>query len=113
MTLRYSLLGPMCVVGPNGEIDLGGLKQRSVLALLLINPNQPLTADRLIDELWQDTPPNRALATLQTYISNLRRSLEPDRKARQPSRILKTNGGGSRHASIRGRRESSDDAQRV
>ncbi len=94
MAPRFGLLGPMQVEGPAGPIDAGSPKQRAVLALLLIDANRPVTPDRLVEELWGDRPPPSALATLQAYISNLRRALEPDRPARSPATVLVTNGGG-------------------
>lgn len=92
--IDYQILGPMKVVTAAGAVDVGGPKQRAVLAVLLINANRPITAGQMIDALWGDRPPATATATLQSYVSNLRRALEPNRPRRTEARILQTNGGG-------------------
>jgi hypothetical protein len=52
--------------------------------------NQVVSTDRLLEFLWPGQPPESAANTLQTYVSHLRRSLEPDRMPRQRSRLLIT-----------------------
>jgi DNA-binding SARP family transcriptional activator len=89
VTVWVRVLGPFEVVGPDGAaIDIGSRKQRAVLAILAVNANQPVSVDRLVADLWGDSPPDRAGATLQSYVSNLRRALEPDRPARTPPTVL-------------------------
>lgn len=72
---QFRVLGPVEVAGGHGPIDLGGPRQRTVLAVLLAFPNQVVSTDRLVDELWGEKPPGQAKHSLQTYISNLRRLL--------------------------------------
>jgi len=60
-------------------LPLGGAKQRAVLALLLLHANEVVSTDRLIDELWGDSPPESAANMLQGYVSHLRKALEPGR----------------------------------
>ena len=73
----------------NGEsVPLGGPRQRGVLALLVAARGQVVSADRMIEDLWRGEPPSRALASLQAYVSNLRRLLEPGRLPRTPARLL-------------------------
>jgi DNA-binding SARP family transcriptional activator len=72
----YALLGPLEVRSADGPLALGGAKQRAVLALLLVNANRVLSLDRLVDGLWSD-PPQRAVKTIQVYVSQLRKVL-PD-----------------------------------
>jgi len=69
-------------------VDLGGPRQRSVLALLLIARGSIVPADRVVDDLWRGEPPPRAMGALQVYVSNLRRALEPRRAPRTPARVL-------------------------
>ncbi len=69
-------------------VDLGGPRQRSVLALLLVARGQVVSVDRLVDDLWQGEPPPQAIGALQAYVSHLRRSLEPDRAPRTPATVL-------------------------
>ncbi|WP_420124702.1 BTAD domain-containing putative transcriptional regulator [Nakamurella sp.] len=68
--------------------DLGGPRQRSVLALLLVARGQVVSVDRLVEDLWNGEAPPRAIGALQAYVSHLRRALEPDRAPRTPATIL-------------------------
>jgi DNA-binding response OmpR family regulator len=49
-----------------------------------------VSLDQLIDDLWPEHPPARAAATVQVFVSNLRRALEPDRPRGAPARTLVT-----------------------
>jgi DNA-binding SARP family transcriptional activator/streptogramin lyase len=53
------------------------VKQRSLLALLLLGRGAVVSSDRLIDELWGDDPPEDAATALQQHVSRLRKLLEP------------------------------------
>ncbi|HEX6659220.1 MAG TPA: BTAD domain-containing putative transcriptional regulator, partial [Ilumatobacter sp.] len=76
-------------VRSGGEpLDLGGPKQRAVLAVLVLSVGRVVSVDRIVDELWGDEPPARALGTLQAYVFNLRRVLEPGRAPRAPASVL-------------------------
>jgi DNA-binding SARP family transcriptional activator len=56
-------------------LSLGGARQRAVLALLLLHPNEALSRDVIIDELWGESPPATAAKVLQNCISALRKEL--------------------------------------
>ncbi|GGM04984.1 hypothetical protein GCM10007977_002700 [Dactylosporangium sucinum] len=74
--VRYGILGPLQLrVGPDPR-PMRGPKVRKVLALLLARANQVVSADTLVDELWDEQPPKTAVATLRTHIYHLRRSLD-------------------------------------
>ena len=73
--MRYLLLGPLQVAHDGGRIDLGPPKQRAVLAALLLADGGVVSVDRLIDAVWGDDVPGSATASLQAYISNLRKAL--------------------------------------
>ena len=75
--MRFGILGPFEVTDGDRVLDLGALRQRAVLAILAINANTTVSLDQLIDELWGDAAPAAATASIQAYISNLRRVLEP------------------------------------
>ncbi len=63
----------------NGRrIALGGSKQRALLALLLLHANRVVSRDRLIDELWDGSPPETAPTALQVHVSQLRKALGHD-----------------------------------
>jgi DNA-binding SARP family transcriptional activator len=55
--VRFRVLGPLEVVGPEGVVAVGGPLQRALLAVLLLAGGRPVARDRLIDELWGDRPP--------------------------------------------------------
>jgi WD40 repeat protein/serine/threonine protein kinase/DNA-binding SARP family transcriptional activator len=73
--VRFGVLGPLEVAGGDGPLPLGGPKQRTVLAHLILNVNQVVPADHLIDALWSEGPPEAARGTLQAYVSRLRSAL--------------------------------------
>ncbi|MET8653661.1 BTAD domain-containing putative transcriptional regulator [Nocardia aurea] len=86
--VRIRVLGALTAADERGELDLGGPRQRGVLARLLVARGEVVPVDRLIDDLWRGEPPPRALGALQAYVSNLRRLLEPRRPPRAPATIL-------------------------
>src|SRR5215470_14169471 len=80
--VQFRLLGPLEALDGERRVELGRPKQRALLAVLLVHANQVVSLDRLIEELWGEEPPPQAAASLQTYVSNLRRALEPGGPAR-------------------------------
>ncbi|HZI44353.1 MAG TPA: BTAD domain-containing putative transcriptional regulator, partial [Ilumatobacter sp.] len=86
--MQFNILGPMEVRSGGEPLDLGGPKQRAVLAVLVLSVGRVVSVDRIVDELWGDEPPARALGTLQAYVFNLRRVLEPGRAPRAPATVL-------------------------
>jgi DNA-binding SARP family transcriptional activator len=84
VALRVLILGPLVVERDGREVDLGGPRQRSVLAALLLAHGRPVSLDRLIDVVYEGDPPPSAVGSMQAYISLLRRGLEPDRAPREP-----------------------------
>jgi serine/threonine protein kinase/ABC-type glycerol-3-phosphate transport system substrate-binding protein len=87
--MRFKVLGPVQVTGPEGAIPLGGPKQRAVLAHLLVRANELVPADALIDQVWSGEPPEAARGTIHSYISHLRKALGPDRiEGRSPGYVL-------------------------
>lgn len=71
-------------------MELGGRKQRAVLSALLVRAGRVVSQNQLIEDLWPDDPPARAAATVQVFVSNLRRALEPDRPRGTPATVLVT-----------------------
>ena len=82
--MEFRILGPLEVVDDGHSIPLGGARQRAVLALLLTRPNQVVSTDRLIDDLWRTEQPRTAANTLQYYVSQLRKLLGADRIETRP-----------------------------
>ena len=82
--MEFRVLGPLEVYEGGHPVPLPGARLRALLALLLLNANQVVTADRLIDGLWGESPPAGARKTLQVYVSRLRKELGPERIATHP-----------------------------
>jgi DNA-binding SARP family transcriptional activator len=76
--MEFRILGSLEVVDQGRGVKLGGAKQRSLLAFLLLNPNRAISRDRLIDELWGDQPPDTAATAIQVHVSQLRKALGRD-----------------------------------
>jgi DNA-binding SARP family transcriptional activator len=93
--VKFSILGQLEVWCDERRVELGGHKQRAVLAALLVEANRVVSLDRLIDDLWPQRPPARAGATVQVFVSNLRRVLEPERPRGTPAVVLMTRAPGS------------------
>jgi DNA-binding SARP family transcriptional activator len=77
--MDFRLLGPLEVAGEDGPLALGGIKQRSLLAMLLLHANQVVSTDRLIDALWGASPPFTCGKSIQVYVSRLRKAMEDNR----------------------------------
>jgi DNA-binding SARP family transcriptional activator len=73
--MDYRILGPLEALDGERRLPLGGARQRSVLALLLLHGNEALTRDLIIDQLWGEEPPATAAKVLQNCISALRKEL--------------------------------------
>jgi DNA-binding SARP family transcriptional activator len=82
------VLGPLEVTVDGLTVGVGGPRQRCVLARLAAARGQVVSADRLIEDLYADEAPPRALAALQSYVSHLRRALEPGRIAWERTGVL-------------------------
>ncbi|MFG2528459.1 BTAD domain-containing putative transcriptional regulator [Streptomyces sp. NPDC048516] len=73
--MEFSLLGPISVTTGSAELSLGPAKRRSVLALLLLQPNTTVPLEQLIDSLWEDEPPEHSRTVVQGHVSRLRATL--------------------------------------
>jgi YVTN family beta-propeller protein len=90
--MDYRILGPLEVRDRDRIVELGGDKQRALLALLLLHAGEVISADRLIDDLWGERPPPGAQKALQAHVSRLRKALDIDgtraiRTSRDPSAV--------------------------
>ena len=70
--IEFRILGPLEVLVNRAPVPLGGRKQRALLAALVVAANQPLSADRLVDDVWGDHPPASPVRSVQVYVSALR-----------------------------------------
>jgi DNA-binding SARP family transcriptional activator len=82
--MDFRLLGPLEASEQDRPLPLGGVKQRSLLAILLLNANELVSSDRLIDQLWGGSPPATASKSIQVYVSRLRKALGEGRIATHP-----------------------------
>lgn len=89
--MDYLLLGPLRATSGREPLALGGLRQRAVLAVLLLSAERVVDCDTLVDQVWQ-TPPSKPLTSLRAYVANLRRILAFDGCRDR----LVTDGGGYR-----------------
>ncbi|GAB2945495.1 hypothetical protein GCM10027280_37980 [Micromonospora polyrhachis] len=75
MALYLRLLGPVEMLAHGVNVNIGGPKARAFLAMLLLNPNEAVSLDRLTDSLWEEQPPPSAIANLRNYAASIRAAL--------------------------------------
>ncbi len=90
-TLHISVFGSLAI--RRGEVqlgagDLGGPKPRQVLEILLVNFGSAVSKTRIMDLLWGGNHPAGALPTLESYVSVLRRHLQPGTGRTGPLRTV-------------------------
>jgi YVTN family beta-propeller protein len=74
--MEFRILGPLEVLDGDRQMALGGARQRALLAILLLHANKVVSTDRLVDELWGETPPESGPKALQVAVSQLRKALQ-------------------------------------
>jgi DNA-binding SARP family transcriptional activator/pimeloyl-ACP methyl ester carboxylesterase len=76
--MEFRVLGPLEVVDGTGRpLQLGGRKARALLARLLLEPNRTVSVERLVEDLWGETPPGSAVKMIHIHVSALRKVLPP------------------------------------
>ena len=80
--MRFAVLGALEVSANGASLSLGGRKQRTLLAILLLHANERVSRDRLVDALWGDCPPPSADVSLDTYVYRLRKLIGHERLVR-------------------------------
>ncbi|HEY1915495.1 MAG TPA: BTAD domain-containing putative transcriptional regulator [Streptosporangiaceae bacterium] len=73
--MEFRILGAIEATDLGHTLDLGGPRERTLLARLLLSANRVVPAERLADDLWSGNPPPHSMATLRVYVSRLRRVL--------------------------------------
>jgi DNA-binding SARP family transcriptional activator len=91
--MDFRLLGPLQVEQDGVRIDLGRRRERCLIGLLLLEPGKVLPAQRLLDLLWDDAPPETGLGQLRSNISRLRTRLKAHDSSQSDVRI-RTHGSG-------------------
>ncbi len=93
--ISVRLLGDFQIIRADGVVlrspDLGGCKTRLILEILLLQLGTPVSKDRLIELLWGGHAPDGAVATVESYVSGLRRTIQPGHTRTGP---LRTSNGG-------------------
>src|SRR5713226_4258282 len=82
--MEFRILGPLEVVDDGDVLSVPGGKPRALLAALALSPGEAVSADRLIDVLWGEEPPETAANALQVHVSQLRKALGSDVVRRRP-----------------------------
>ena len=90
--MDFRILGPVELRVDGIPADLGPLKQRTVLAALLIDAGRPVTQERLIERVWDDAPPAEVRNALYTYATRLRRILASAAGV-EGARLVRRSGG--------------------
>ena len=78
--MRYLLLGSTLAADHTHTLRLGGFRQRTVLAVLLLSPDRVVDIDTLTEQVWDGSPPPKPMSSLRAYIANLRRILADDKR---------------------------------
>ncbi|MGI5285864.1 AfsR/SARP family transcriptional regulator [Nonomuraea polychroma] len=92
--LQFSVLGPLAATREGERIELGGTRVKALVATLLIAQGKVVTTDHIVDAVWGEQAPNSALSTLYSYITRLRKALEPERAPRAATGLLDRQGPG-------------------
>ncbi|AZM93576.1 BTAD domain-containing putative transcriptional regulator [Streptomyces sp. W1SF4] len=76
--MRFGVLGPLTVHDDDGSpVVVGAPKVRALLAVLLLEPNRPVSTDGVMTALWGERPPATATASLHNHLARLRKALGP------------------------------------
>ena len=70
--VRFGVLGPVTVTDGTSALNIGGPKQRTVLALLVAHSGGPVSIDSIVDAVWDDDAAPNAKRIVQTYVATLR-----------------------------------------
>ena len=92
--LRLRVLGELAATRDGAVVDLGGRRQRAVLAALVIMRDQVVSSDRLADCVWGEAGPANTTGAIQAYVSHLRRRLQPEASARRRDGVIASTGAG-------------------
>jgi DNA-binding SARP family transcriptional activator len=88
--LRFQLLGPVRAWRHGRELELGGRKQRAVLAALLLHIDRPISCDDVVEFVWGEAATPAASGIVHTYVRRLRAILDPDRRGWSRTGVLRS-----------------------
>ena len=96
--MDFRLLGPVSVDVDGAAVSVGGPRQMAVLARLMLTPDQVVTMDQMVDSVWGGDEPTQPHVAIRSYVSNLRRAIEPNRPRRASESCLSSSASGYRLA---------------
>ncbi|MDQ4029865.1 MAG: AAA family ATPase, partial [Actinomycetota bacterium] len=88
--MEFRILGPLEVLDGDRAVPLPGGRARALLARLILDAGNVVSAERLVDDLWGEAVPATAHTALQGLVLQLRRRLEPTRARGEPPVVLRT-----------------------
>ena len=86
---EFRILGTVEAYGPDGQVDAGPPRQRTVLAALLVDAGQVVPVSTLVDRVWGDAPPESARRSLHSHIARLRRLVDGLSTVREPVGLVR------------------------
>jgi len=92
--VEFRILGPLEVLADGQALSIPSTRQRTLLALLIVNANRVVSPDRMLDEVWGDEAPASGTKILAFHVSRLRDAIAPGRRAGDPAGGLETEAGG-------------------
>lgn len=94
MTLDLHVLGPVRLLVGGEPVPVGGPKPRALLAALAVNRRRAVSSSTLADMVWNEEPPDAYAASLQVFVSNIRKALR--NSGVDPAGVLRTESSGYR-----------------
>ncbi|MGW5388318.1 BTAD domain-containing putative transcriptional regulator [Nocardia sp. NPDC003963] len=94
MTLDLRVLGPVQLLVGGEPVPVGGPKPRALLAALAVNRRRAVSSSTLADMVWNEEPPDAYAASLQVFVSNIRKALR--NSGIDPAGVLRTESSGYR-----------------
>ncbi len=91
--MEFRILGPLEIRNEDRALRLGSGRQLALVAVLLLHANEAVSVDRLVDELWGDSPPPTAAKIVRNSVSLLRRELGDRLVTRAPGYLLRVETG--------------------
>jgi len=92
--VEFRVLGPIEVIDDGRRLAVASGRQLAILAVLVMHANRAVSAERIIDEIWGEAPPESGAKTVAFHVSRLRDALEPGRPRGQPNGVLATEPAG-------------------
>jgi YVTN family beta-propeller protein len=91
--MDFRILGPLEVERDGRVLSLGSGRQLALVAALLLHRNEVVSVDRLVEELWDGSPPPTAAKVVRNNVSLLRKELGDRLVTRPPGYLLRVEAG--------------------